>query len=504
MGELPSSTRVTRGATYLFLQGLVSNLAGVAYFALAARLLPNVADLGRLATLGALSSLFGTAGCLALPSAIVKFVSEYMGGGRSGDANGVFSSSLKVGVALALGSFLICFLASGPLALYLLGAGEYAILFNLLSIDVFLTVLFPFLQGALQGLQRFGQMAAIGIVNSILRFGVAILTLLLGLGLIGVLLGWVLGDLMATILSAVLTFQVFRCRGVHPFGLLFRYSAPLYVSNLLTYLVGSVDQYLILLLAGQTVLGVYSLAVKAFGVLGLVSGAIGSVLFPKLSEMRSGLGDQALKEVARVSSRYVFLVYVPLALGLAATAYPTMTFFVGDRFSEGAVALAILASASALACGSVIINNVFLATGETSIFYVVGLLSLVTDVGLSFLLIGPLGSTGAAVARAFVIIVSFAFPALVLVRMLGPYLDMDAFVKSLFASSFMVLVVFCLQLVLSSRYLLPLYVIVGGLVYFTMLRVLRALREDDFVLMRGFVPAKMCLLVDLAQRFLAR
>lgn len=38
--------RVARGATYLFLQGIVSNLAGVVYFAFAARLLPNVAGFG--------------------------------------------------------------------------------------------------------------------------------------------------------------------------------------------------------------------------------------------------------------------------------------------------------------------------------------------------------------------------------------------------------------------------------------------------------------------------
>jgi hypothetical protein len=105
---------------------------------------------------------------------------------------------------------LTCLLASGPLALYLLGAGEHAALFNLLSIDVFLAVLLPFLQGAPQGLQRFGQMAAIGIANPILRFGVAISTLWLGLGLVGILVGWVIGDLVATIFSAFLAVQGFR------------------------------------------------------------------------------------------------------------------------------------------------------------------------------------------------------------------------------------------------------------------------------------------------------
>ena len=493
---------MARGATYLFLQGLVSSLAGVVYFAFAARLLPSVADLGRLATLGMLNALFSTVGCLALPSAVVKFVSEHMGGGRSGEAGGVFWSSFRAGFVLALGSSLVCFVGSRPLASYLLGSDEYAALFYLLSVDVFLVVLWPFLQASLQGLQEFGQMAAIGVANSILRNGVGILALVLGLGLIGVLLGWVLGDLTATVISALLAFRAFRDRGPQKLGPMIRYSAPLYVSSLLMYLVGSVDRYLILLLAGQAVLGVYSPAVTASSVLGIVSGAIGSSLFPLLSEKYGGLGREALGDVSRISSRYVFLVYVPLAFGMAATAYPTMALFVGERFSEGAMPLAILAVASALACGGVVVNNVLLAMGRTSVFSVVSLLSVVSDVALSLLLIGSLGAVGAAIARTSTILISFVFPALFLARLLGPHLDLTAFVKSLVASSLMALAVAGLQLAWSSRYLLPLYVVVGGLVYLAMLRALRALREDDFVLARGFVPARARGLVDLAHRFL--
>jgi O-antigen/teichoic acid export membrane protein len=42
--------------------------------------------------------------------------------------------------------------------------------------------------------------------------------------------------------------------------------------------------------------------------------------------MHGSSGDQALREVAKASSRYVFLIYVPLAVGLAATAYPVMAW----------------------------------------------------------------------------------------------------------------------------------------------------------------------------------
>ena len=121
--ELSSGVRVARGASYLFVQGLASNLVGVAYFAVAARLL-SVADLGRLSTLGLLSSLFVTAGSLALPSALVTYVSECIGRSEAEGARGVFRSVIRVGTYLAAGASIFCFAASGPLASYLLGAGE--------------------------------------------------------------------------------------------------------------------------------------------------------------------------------------------------------------------------------------------------------------------------------------------------------------------------------------------------------------------------------------------
>ena len=84
-----ASVRVARGATYLFLQGLIGSLAGVVYFAFAARLLPTVAELGVVTALSMVSTLFVTFACLALPGAVTKYVAEYIGRTRLDIAKGV-------------------------------------------------------------------------------------------------------------------------------------------------------------------------------------------------------------------------------------------------------------------------------------------------------------------------------------------------------------------------------------------------------------------------------
>lgn len=169
---------------YLLVQGLVSSLAGVVYFAFAARLLPTVADFGRLATLSMVGLFFVAAASFALPSAVVRFVSEFMGRGDSAGAGGVFGLAVRVGLVLAFVASLTCFSVSGPVASSLLGGGGYVVLVNLLSVDVFLLVLLTFLSGSLRGLQRFREIAVAGVVNALLRVGVAILLLYLGHGLV--------------------------------------------------------------------------------------------------------------------------------------------------------------------------------------------------------------------------------------------------------------------------------------------------------------------------------
>ena len=488
---------------------MVANVTGVVYYAIAARLLPSVADFGRIATFQMICLLFITLSSFVLPSAIVKLMAEYNGGGRHDDTRGLYGLALRLGGVFALASFTICFLAADPIASYLLGGPEYTDLVRLLSIDVLLLVLVPYMTGLLQGQQRFGTMALLGSSNAILRHAIAVLALYVGLGLQGVIIGWVVGDLSQAVLSFLLVFRGSGTRmeiGMvsHPIRPMIKYSTPLYVSAVITFFIHQTDKFLILFLAGQEALGLYSPAVTAMSVLLLFSNAFTNVLFPQLSERCGRLGIQSLKEISRTFSKYVYLVYTPLAFGIAAVARPIMIVFVGERFIGGALPLAILSLSSALACGSVITNSVLLATGKTGIFSLVGILSVVADIVFAFLLIGPLGPVGAAIARSSVVLVQFIVPTVVLTKTLGQHLDLKSCAKSIVASSVSALAVLGVQAMSPSTSLLPLLaaVVVGGLVYLVMLRVLKALGRGDFMLLGSLLPKRTKKLVKVAETIL--
>jgi len=490
--ETPPSVRVARGTTYLFAQGLVGNTAAVVYFAMAARLLPSVSDFGVLAAVTMVAGLFPTFATLALPTAVTRFVAEHIGKGDQDSTAGVFKKALKFGFIMGLAASSLCYGLSPSLSTILFGADSHAPLFKLLSVNVFLGIFSPFLWSALQGLQRFREYALIGTAQSLLRTTLAIAFLILGYGIWGILLGWLIGDFTTMLLALHATLpSLGKHSANYPLMPLLQYSLPLYGADLLNYFLNTIDRYLILLLAGTFALGIYSPSITAASTVGIVTGSISGALFPVLSEIHGRFDEKAVSEASLRASRYIFLIFTPLAIGLASSAHPIISLFVGERYLPATLPMAIIAVTMALTSGGVIVGNALLSLGLTRIFLLASAAAIITDVFVSLLLIGPFGNVGAAIARASLTIVLFLIPLHYLRRKVGNHLDKEAFIKSLASSSVMAVVVLFIQGMWMSKYLLPLYISVGGTVYLLMLRLLGAVVKEDLELLRRLLPKRI-------------
>jgi len=493
---------VARGASYLFIQGLVAKVAGVIYFAFAARIL-SVAEIGVVSALGMVAALFVTFGTLALPSAATKYISEYLGKDRRDLAKGVYKKVLQFGFSVSSLLSLLCIVASTFISVFVFGSQAYQLLINLLALDVFALLLSSFFTGTLFGLQKFREIAFAGIMLSCLRYGSSLYLLIQGYGLMGLVIGWVIGDFVGLGLLFFFTSTSFEIRAApHPFMKLVGYSAPLYMTGILSYFSAYVDKFIILFLAGFTTLGIYSVAVMAASVIGFVSSSIGNSLFPQLSELYGRHGRDALKVASIKASRYIFLIFVPLAVGLAATSYPTIMLFVGASYESGWLPLTMISMAMALTCAGVVVNNLLLSLGFTRTFFEANMLGVVVGAVCCALLVAPFGSSGAALGRVALMTTSFGYLAYTLRRVFGLHFDPDAFKKSLVGSTVMAIAVGLLQFVWLDGRLLPLYVFVGGLFYVLMLRFLNALNNEDVKLLHEFMPKYFGGVIDTFARFL--
>ena len=93
-------------------------------------------------------------------------------------------------------------------------------------------------------------------------------------------------------------------------------------------------------------------------------------------------------------------------------------------------------------------------------------------------------------------LLSFIISLYVLSRVVEIKLDKLALLKIFSSSAIMALAVLLIEYVYYSRFLLPLYVFVGGLVYMLSLRFLSVLDEQDILFLRQVFGVRVGLIIS--------
>ena len=476
---------VARGSLYLVVQNVVGTLAGVLGYAFLARFLSRV-EMGVVAGLNLVATLFVLVSGLGLFSTVVRFVSVR---GRGSGALVYLLSALSASFPLCFVLSLVMFLFSCDFSGLLFKTSHYSVLFKLLSLDVLVVFLARFLVNFLWGLGRLRVLAVCNMVSSVVRWFFVVVLVWLDLGLDGVVLGWILGDFIRLLL---LSFSSLRGQAFD-FGLLrkgwgisfslLRFSFPLYISSIISFVYNWYDRVLILMFLPLGDLGVYDVAYKAFSVLGLIATAIGSALLPYYGRVYSRGGCETISFSVRRVSRYSALIMFPLAMGLAVCAKPALTLFAGYRYALGWPVLAILSAFGLIYGVSVAFTNLLLIFGRTDKILIVNLVSVLSSLVLLPLL-HYLGLCGLAVVRGVSMVSSFVLSLWFLSKVMRIEVDVRAVLHSFVASVVMGCSVLLVECIHYSVFFLPVYVLVGVVVYTILIRVMGVLDEKDALLLR--------------------
>jgi len=483
--------RVARGASYLIIQGIIVNGVGVIFFVFATRLLPTVADFGRVTTLNIFALLMVTVGTLGLPTAGTRFIARYVALREQGAANGVYKTILVLGTILSALVLVATILASTIISLILLGSPDYAILVQLVAVDIFFQLLTLFPLGALQGRFGFRENALVNITSNIVQVSAVLSFLIIGIGVIGILYGWIIGDGLGAVLAIMIASRNFSISTpAEKRTSLMLFAAPLYGANLIGYASSYVDRFLVLFLLGAVELGLYSPAVVAAGNLGIVSAAIAGALLPQLTELHARRGNTGFRNATRAASRYLFMLMFPLAVFLATSAGPTTTILAGPRYISAEIPLAILAFTWGLTSISVIVNTSLLALGRTSALLVASILGVISSLSLAPF-VEWFGIDGAALTRVVLMVVSMASSWLILRGTIRGVVDLCAFYKALACASIGGASVLVMEFIWYDWRLYGLYLGVGGITYLLCLRRFKILNLDDIALLYKFIPVKL-------------
>lgn len=438
------------------------------------------------------------------PLAALKLIPELVTKKARSGAFKLLIASLLLTTA-ASGAFATVLVAFPGLVVPFIGGKEVLSSYVRLSgLDIVMLSLGQVSIGALIALGEMKRATVYLILWSVVRYALASV-LLLSYAITGVLVGWILGDLVLLAL-ALKSVWALRVGGGSPdFSLanLIRYSLHTLLSALIGFLVNQADKIFTLLRQGLPELAVYNVAIVAASFAGFAPYALLTVLLPALSALHAAKKTRDMHGMIREYTRYISIVVLPIAFGFAAITQVALRIF-GEAYLVAFVPSVIVSVATGLTAVAAVYASALLAMGQLRWFTAANIAGLGGLLLVSYLLTPALGLVGPALGRAALMALVPLVYALALFRKQFLEFDLRAFLCAASASTIMGLVVFFAltfpQTFLLKLAALPALVVVGALIYVSCLRILRLLTVNDLKFLSALIPVRLRVLLPIVAK----
>jgi len=223
----------------------------------------------------------------------------------------------------------------------------------------------------------------------------------------------------------------------------------------------------------------------------ILSGSIGIVLFPTLSNYHSNSNYEKIRNTTHLAERYISMVLIPIVIIVVIFSKTIINVMLNNSFipaSSVLIALMILCFISSI---SVPYTCLITGINKPSIAAKIGALICFTNIGLNFLLIpkdGLLSYVGinGALAAAIATILANTIGFFGLRFYAKKLTDIHIFNKHIFLQLFAGFIMFCFlfvfnwKLYIMSWYGLFLFSFFGLIIYLSILFIIKEFRKEDF------------------------
>lgn len=166
-----------------------------------------------------------------------------------------------------------------------------------------------------------------------------------------------------------------------------------HISNIVAFFNYRIDIFIIAIYLDASSVGIYSIAVFLVERIWIVSTAVSTVIYARLSQLRESKERKIL--TAKIG-RIVLFVSTGLGIALALASFLLIPILFGHEYIEVVIPLIILIPGILLGSISRIFSNYFTASGNPEINSYVSIVVLTINVILNFVLIPIIGIIGAA------------------------------------------------------------------------------------------------------------
>lgn len=174
------------------------------------------------------------------------------------------------------------------------------------------------------------------------------------------------------------------------------YGIKAHLGNIMSFLNYRLDVFLVNLLAGPAAAGIYTVAVRLAEQIWMISQAVSTVVFPRLSAMAND--EAARRAFTPLMARIVLWVTLIVAGMIAAISQPLIQLLFGAEFIMAVPALLILLPGIVILSMGRVLANDFAARGWVSINMGLAGLVLLINATANLVLIPQYGFLGAAAA----------------------------------------------------------------------------------------------------------
>jgi O-antigen/teichoic acid export membrane protein len=390
---------VPRGTAYLTTQQVITYTTYLIFYVALARIL-SPKEVGQISLLLAAQAAFVALTQLGLPSAATRYVSSNIGRGDSQTAGAVARTILRLSILVGSVGFAIGALVSPLVGPAVIGSSDAGTLLVLTLFSAFLLDFVLLYAAYFIGVGAYARNLYQNAFYIPFSRGLGLLLAYLGYRVSGIVLGWVIGGLVAVALSTYLWHGQLPERSSHPIKPLLAFSLPVFGSALIVFGQQYGDITILQAILGQlSTTGAYYLIVSSVSFLSVLWIPVTQALYPALSATHVTGGAEAVSERLAVAFRLTNLAVLPLGAALAAIAPTAIELVYGPTYVSQAGIFAILALTAIFTAQGAILTTSLQAVGRARQVLIVTLASTVVGLVVVAATASFVGTLGGALGR---------------------------------------------------------------------------------------------------------
>ena len=406
--------KLIRGSLIIFAGNIIFRIGGYIYRLLMAMLLgPTM--YGVLGITLPFQGIFQTLAAGGLPPAIAKYVAEYNAVNDSDMARQTIYTALKIMVFLGLFlGVLMIFVIAPLLANNFLHKPLALVPLQIVGLITPFSVVLGAFRGAFQGVYKMEYILYTRAIEQLFMILFATAFVLIGLSTVGALWGTVIGYSMAAF-AALYIFKVYmpkyipesspdfvftKRQELRLAGTLVKFSIPVIITAIAEMLIYNICTIVMGKFLTLDAVGFFAAADPIARLPLMISISVATTILPASSEAFKVKDIPTLQKYVNESYRYSLLLVVPMCVGLALFAVPTLRvlYFAKPEYVAGAMALAILSLGMTFYSIFAISTSIVQGIGNPRIpMYILIVGSIVTGI-LSWILVPYMDIAGGALA----------------------------------------------------------------------------------------------------------